>query len=178
MKHTNQIGNLPRHKAGSNKGRLDRVRAAKELGISDNELHKAYNNWVQLFRRPGCTLTLEQYFLKMREVGITPDDLGNKLDDYNLARRNDEGPYTNESCGFIRCRANHKEQKKVNPFQRVVDKHGHEVASRQNSINAVKGWANRKANNLPMAKRTAAHRINASIAAKAAWARKRKEHER
>lgn len=169
MKHTHLVGNLPRYKIGTNKGRLDRKKAAQKLNLSDSQFHKAYNNWVQLFRKPSSTLTFEQYIAKMREVGITPDDLGNDLESYNLARFNDEGPYTNESCRFIKCRENHKEQKKVTPFQHIVNKFGYDEAIARNRINAFKGWKTFREKGIPRKNRTKEHNKQLSISMKKSW---------
>lgn len=144
---------------------LNRPEAAKILGITKEALHKGYNNWCQTFRKAGSCLTLEQYFTKLVEAGITVFDLGNTFGCYQLARFNDEGPYTNDSCRFVPIEVNFSEQVRVAPFQRVVDKFGYEEASKRNSVQAVKGWEKRRENgtaNFPF--RTLEHRKNLSIA--------------
>lgn len=117
---SNLLGNVP--KRGS---QLDRNLYAEQLGLSKEQLHKAYNNWTQAFRIPGTTLTFEQYMNKLREAGITPSEVNN-VDGYNLSRYNDEGPYTNESCRFIPAKMNIFEQEKFSPYERTLNKYGEE----------------------------------------------------
>lgn len=138
---------------------LNRPEAAKKLGITKEALHKGYNNWCQTFRKLGSCLTLEQYFAKLNEAGITVFHLGNTPGSYQLARYNDEGPYTNISCRFVPIEVNFSEQKRTSPFQNVVKKFGYEEASRRNSLGAKKGWQKRKekgTNHFPF--RTLEHR--------------------
>lgn len=145
MKHTHLLGNLPTYKSGPNKGRLDRQKAAKKLGLSYDALHKGYNNWCQTFRMSESSLTLEQYFIKLSEAKITVFDLGNNIGKYNLARYNDIGPYTNISCRFVKVEENLEEQYRETPYQKTLRKFGKEAARLQNSKSARKGWAKRKA---------------------------------
>lgn len=191
MKHSHLLGNLPTRKSGM----LNRPEAAKKLGISKEALHKGYNNWCQTFRMKGSCLTLEQYFTKLAETKITVFDLGNVAGCYQLARYNDEGPYTNTSCRFVPIEVNFGEQKRLAPFQHMVDRFGYEEASRRNSANAVKGWDKRRENGTNyFSLRTAEHRKNLaatqigrkdseqrrknlSIAMKASHARRKKEKE-
>jgi hypothetical protein len=161
MKHSHLLGNLPTRKSGM----LNRLLAARKLGISKEALHKGYNNWCQTFRMKGSCLTLEQYFQKLREANITVFDLGNTSGRYQLARFNDEGPYTKDSCRFVPIEVNFSEQKRITPFQHVVNKFGYEEASRRNSFQATKGWERRRGNGtdyFPF--RTHEHRKNLSIA--------------
>ena len=142
MKHSHLLGDLPTRKSGM----LNRPLAAIKLGISKEALHKGYNNWCQTFRIEGSRLTLAQYFQKLTEAGITIFDLGNVSGTYQLARYNDEGPYTNESCRFVPIEVNFSEQTRTSPFQHIVNKFGYDEASKRNSLQAVKGWEKRRGN--------------------------------
>lgn len=174
MKHSHLLGNLPIHKSGSNKGRLDRNQAAKQLGISFEALHKGYNNWCQIFRKEGSTLTLDQYFNKLKSAGISVFDLGTVSGKYQLARYNDEGPYTNESCRFVPVEVNYSEQKRISPFQRLVNSCGYEAAAEQNRSNAHKGWKTFRARGIPRPQRTKEQNKKLSDSMKRVW-HKRKE---
>lgn len=46
----------------------------------------------------------------MLEINITPSDVGNKKNQYNLSRYADTGSYTIENCRFITRRENEDEQ--------------------------------------------------------------------
>lgn len=104
-----QLGNLPTFQTGINKGRLDRIKVADVVGFTYKQVSKAYNNWIQIFRIENSDLTFEEYLNKLKEANITPDNVNN-INGYNLARFNDEGPYTKESCRFIPCLQNSNEQ--------------------------------------------------------------------
>ena len=110
MSRTTLLGNLPLIKEGANKNRLDRVALSKQIGFSIEEIYKAYNNWIQIFRIKESTLTFEEYLYKMKEAGIRPVNLGNENYDYHLSRYTDDGPYTKNSCRFILKKNNLKEQ--------------------------------------------------------------------
>ena len=101
MTRTVLLGKLPLIQTGLNKNRLDRRSTAKQFGLSYNQIYKAYNNWIQIFRVENSTLTFEEYLYKLKESVILPDDVGNNNEQYHLSRYNDEGPYTNTSCRFI-----------------------------------------------------------------------------
>lgn len=108
LKHL--YGDLPRNKTGINKSRLDRARICKEYGFTYRELTKAYLNWQDTFRIEGSDLTFKQYLDKLREVGLTPSDVGNDHAQYNLSRYNDEGCYSLRTCRFITRKENLLEQ--------------------------------------------------------------------
>ncbi len=110
MTRTLLIGDLPLHTKGMNVNRLDRKRAAELYGLTDAQLHKAYNNWIQIFRMEGSTLTFQEYLNKLDEASITPDEVGTYNHQYQLSRVNDEGPYTKESCRFLLKTENFREQ--------------------------------------------------------------------
>lgn len=124
VRHNHLLGHMPVWTSGANLGNLDRCAAAQQWGLTKTELHQAYNNWVQLFKRPGTCLTFEEYLIKMDDAGIGPSDLGNRNRDYNLARYGDIGPYTYDSCRFTLQSVNHTEQKKIPPHLRLIAKHG------------------------------------------------------
>lgn len=107
---TKLLGDLPVHDSGLNRGRLNRNVAAVARGLSQKELHKAYNNWIQIFRIEGSNLKFDEYLDKLLEAGITPNCLGNGLNKYHLSRYDDEGPYTINSCRFITKAENMQEQ--------------------------------------------------------------------
>ena len=115
---------MPVWKTGTNVGRLHRAEAARKLKLSKKEIHKAYSNWILIFRMDGSTLTFEQYLNKLDAAGIRPFDLGNGINDFHLARVNDDGPYTNDTCRFITKRENLAEQVRENPWDRTVKKYG------------------------------------------------------
>lgn len=118
------LGNLPVVDRGINKGKLDRSKTAELIGWNQKQVYKAYNNWIQIFRMEGSTLTFEQYILKLKEVGITPEQVGNSIDSYHLSRYNDEGPYTHKSCRFITKKENLEEMVPSNPYQNTLMKYG------------------------------------------------------
>lgn len=139
MSRTELLSGLPVYKSGTNVGNLNRTLAANLLGLTKEELSKAYNNWIQIFRIDGSSLTFVQYLDKMKEADIGPYDVGNSIDQYHLSRYNDVGPYTNESCRFLLKKENLFEQKKVSPYLRVVYKYGEEVAKKIARENGRKG---------------------------------------
>lgn len=104
------IGDLPRHKSGPNAGRVDRSAVAALYGMTVSNLIKAYVNWQDIFRIVGSTLTYRQYLDKMNDVGISPDQVGNGRDQFNLSRYGDQGVYSSENCRFISRRENEMEQ--------------------------------------------------------------------
>lgn len=110
MSRTKLLAGLPIVTSGRNRGRLDRVAAAKQTGLTRRQLSKAYNNWIQIFRVEGSTLGFADYLEKMREAAITPDDVGCRTGRYNLARIGDDGPYTSEACRFVTQAQNLAEQ--------------------------------------------------------------------
>jgi hypothetical protein len=109
-----------------NVGRLDRPATAKLMGWTEKQISKAYNNWIQIFRYSDSTLTLEQYLAKLKESGISPDDVGINNEQYQLARYNDEGPYTKESCRFILKIENLNEQIRQPIYFMTLKKYGKE----------------------------------------------------
>ena len=139
MKRINLLGNLPTYISGINKNRLDRKKISSMYGITYNQVNKAYNNWIQIFRMTGSNLTFEQYLDKMKEVNITPDQVGNEFGKYNLSRYNDEGPYTNNSCRFILFEENLKEEKRESIYERSIRKNGKEKTHSQLSKSGRKG---------------------------------------
>ena len=142
MVHQHLLGKMPTYESGPNKGRLNRDAAALQWGITKEELHKIYNNWVQTFRFKESTLTFEQYLLKMDEASITPNQIGHHMDEqYHLSRYGDIGPYTNDSCRFVVKRANLAEQKRVSIKDRLIHKHGVERAKEIMSENGRRGRA-------------------------------------
>lgn len=110
MTRTSLLGSFPTFKRGPNTGRLDRKATAKALGWSNAEIGKAYNNWIQIFRKQNSTLTFEEYCDKLKEAKIRPYDVGCVFGKYSLSRYTDDGPYTFESCRFILCKDNRIEQ--------------------------------------------------------------------
>ena len=118
------LGNLPLIESGPNKNSLNRTETCQLFGLTKEEIYKAYNNWIQIFRKPESTLTFEQYLIKMQEAGIRPFDLGNKNGHYQLARHKDIGGYTQENCRFITQEENSKELVRVNPYQALLKKYG------------------------------------------------------
>lgn len=93
---------------------------------------------------PHSSLTLEQYFTKLSEAGITVFDLGNRLGCYNLARYNDEGPYTNESCRFVRVEQNLGEQLKTPIFDKMIAKNGYQAAIEHNRRAGSLSWTKKR----------------------------------
>lgn len=104
-------GELPVWDSGPNIGRLDRSLIAQLYKFTPKEVHKAYLNWMEVFRIEGSTLTFEEYLDKLWYSKLTPSDVGTYLGQYNLSRYNDEGPYTKDSCRFILKEENLAEQK-------------------------------------------------------------------
>lgn len=143
MSRKELLGKLPVYQSGPNKGRLDRNQTAKLVNLSKRQLSKAYNNWIQIFRIPESTLTFEQYLNKLREANITPDDVGNLIYQYHLARIGDIGPYANDTCRFILKKDNLQEQyingKRSNIFDRTILKYGHDKAIEIQKCNGLLG---------------------------------------
>jgi hypothetical protein len=111
MRSCYPYGNLPKHINGPNKGAVDHKAAASRYGFTLTEIKKANNNWIAIFRIKGSNLSFEQYLDKLLEAKINPSQVGIGSGKYHLARLNDEGPYTENSCRFITSTANSKEQK-------------------------------------------------------------------
>ena len=143
------LGDLPRIKTGLNKGRLDRPSTAELLGYSEKELSKAYNNWIQIFRKEGSTLSFEEYLTKLTEAGIRPDNVGNRITDYHLCRVNDEGGYRNDNCSFKVKSINIDEQKKTNAYYNAVKKYGEDKAKEIWRETGKNSWTSRR--NRPLA---------------------------
>jgi hypothetical protein len=104
------LGNLPKITKGINKGRLDRPKTAELYGFTIKQIYKAYNNWIQIFRVKGSTLSFEEYLNKLKEANIIPEQLGNDNYDWHLSRYDDESPYTKETCRFVYKHINMSEQ--------------------------------------------------------------------
>jgi hypothetical protein len=136
--------NIIKHLKGPNIGRLDRKSTAKFWSLTEQEISKAYNNWIQIFRMPMSTLTFEQYLTKMKNMNLGPLDIGPSTGQYHLSRYNDEGPYTNDSCRFILAIENLEEQKRTNPYQLMVNKYGKRNTKKVMSEAAKVSWNNRK----------------------------------
>lgn len=103
-------GNLEVYDTGINKGRLNRDAISNRLNISKKELQKAYLNWIEIFRYPDSTLKFSEYLDKLSESGISPVDVGNCINEYNLSRYGDMGSYSKENCRFILKEENLEEQ--------------------------------------------------------------------
>lgn len=110
MKKKSLYGNLPLHKQGINKGRLDRTIICKLYTLTPKELTKAYLNWQDIFRIEGSNLTFEGYLNKLTKTKITPFQVGNNNGQYNLSRYGDKGVYTEDNCRFILRTENLDEQ--------------------------------------------------------------------
>jgi len=54
-------------------------------------------------------LTFDEYLFKVFEAGITIEQIGKGIDDYQLARYTDSGPYTVDSCRYVTHRVNREE---------------------------------------------------------------------
>lgn len=101
------LGNVPKN----SNGRLDRRMLAEQLGVCDKKVRQLYNNWRDRFSlQPESTLTFEQFLIKIQEAGISPYQIGCKRGQYQLARFDDKGPYTDNTCRFITEEQNREEQ--------------------------------------------------------------------
>lgn len=58
-------------------------------------------------------LTLSDFYFLMFMARITPDQIGQGRNDYQLARFNDEGGYTRGNCRYITALENQRERKNV-----------------------------------------------------------------
>lgn len=123
---------------------LDRKKICKMFNLNYKQLAKAYNNWIQIFRIKESNLTFEQYLLKLKETNINPDNIGNKRDQYNLARYNDIGPYTAKNCRFITRLQNENEQIKMSLYCLCIEKYGIIKTKEMMSNNGKKGGLNNK----------------------------------
>jgi hypothetical protein len=101
---------MPVFVSGPNKGRLDRKAAATAWELTEAQLSKAYNNWIQIFRYPDSALLFVEYLSKIVEAGISPDDVGMGAGKYQLARYGDVGAYADDNCRFIPAAENLAEQ--------------------------------------------------------------------
>lgn len=110
MSRTALLIDMPLIETGPNRGRLNRPVAALAWRMSEAEISKAYNNWIQIFRYIESTLTFAQYLTKMREAGIGPLDLGMKNGQWQIARLGDQGAYTIDNCRFVLREVNFAEQ--------------------------------------------------------------------
>lgn len=80
---------------------MDRKATAELYGFTVEEIAKAYLRWRDIFRIEGSNLLYSEYLDKLKEAKITPSQVGNKKNQYNLSRYNDIGSYTKENCRFI-----------------------------------------------------------------------------
>lgn len=123
---------------GINRGRLDRQATSYLYSWTFGQIHKAYNNWNMLFRKEGTTLLFKDYLDKMVEINITPDDLGNGIDDFHLCRVNDEGGYRKDNCSFKVKRENLFEQRPQDVEAATLKKYG---AKRTRELHVIAGKA-------------------------------------
>ena len=65
---------------------------------------------ANLRRRKGCSLTEDDIHQLLDEAGITKDDIGQKADQYHLARYGDKGGYHMGNCRFITAKENMEER--------------------------------------------------------------------
>lgn len=112
-------GNVPLHVTGINIGRTNIEKTAEAYGWSVTDITKARENWVTIFRFEESNLTFEQYLHKLVEKNLTPRDVGNKTDQYNLSRFDDRGGYTKDNCRFITRKMNLLEQ--AHGLHKVLD---------------------------------------------------------
>jgi hypothetical protein len=103
-------GDLPLHPKGPNIGRIDRKAVSEKYNFSEKEIKKAYLNWQDIFRFDGSSLKFSEYLDKLKEINISPSDVGNESYQYNLSRYQDLGCYTKENCRFITRLENLQEQ--------------------------------------------------------------------
>lgn len=106
----NYYGDVPLHKSGPNIGRIDRKELSIITGFTVKQLFKSYWNWQEIFRFPESNLKYSEYLDLLKEANITPSDVGNKPEQYNLSRYNDLGSYTKGNCRFITRKENLEEQ--------------------------------------------------------------------
>lgn len=70
----------------------------------------SYHHYGAARRGFQTELTFEDYLRKIREAGAqTSDQLGQRNDQFVLARRGDQGHYTNENCRFVTGLQNRQE---------------------------------------------------------------------
>jgi hypothetical protein len=80
-------------------------------------------------------LTFTDYCQLMNEAGIEANQIGKHMDDYQLARYHDQGPYQIGNCRFITMRENQAEQDKSSPIMKQKLRDGWEHCERK------KGWS-------------------------------------
>lgn len=72
---------------------------------------KKWRNHTHGARRRGINwLTLDEYRDKLKEAGITPEQVGRASHQYHLARWTDKGDYTPASCRFVTVPENHQDR--------------------------------------------------------------------
>lgn len=82
-------------------------------------IKRKYKSHTGCARAKGVKyLTLDQYQNKLNEVGITAEQIGNGIDDYQLCRYTDLGDYTPETCRFATKRENIEDKRKNGGFER------------------------------------------------------------
>lgn len=84
------LGDLPLGRGGN----LNHVKTADKFGFTRKQLTKLYWCWRNAVCGPngkGSTLTFCEYITKTFEANITPDQIGRRKDQYNLARVGDSG---------------------------------------------------------------------------------------
>lgn len=71
---------------------------------------KYWNHRSNCGRKGVLSLTFDQYKKKLDEAGIDAKDIGLEKGKYQLARYDDKGDYTPESCRFVTKEQNYIEQ--------------------------------------------------------------------
>lgn len=104
--------------------------------MTKNEISRTRRKWRQKrytaeLRGLQVLLTFDQYCELMQRAGITVDDIGQKADQYCLARYNDEGDYSIDNCRFITIAENNQEAART--------KRDHALSMGGGSYESVKG---------------------------------------
>lgn len=107
---------LPIILSGKNRGYTDKVASAEMLGVTLDEFKRILANVKAMhIREPESTISVIEYVNKMREQGLTIDDIGTGINKYQAGREDDEGPYTKDSFKFILMRENLDQRNENNP---------------------------------------------------------------
>jgi hypothetical protein len=91
---------------------IDRVALARSFNWDVAEIYLARDAWRKLYvRQPASNLTFEEYLNMMVSAGLRPSKVGKRKGQFHLARYNDEGAYSIQTCRFVPQEENQKERK-------------------------------------------------------------------
>ncbi|AUR97723.1 hypothetical protein NVP1244A_021 [Vibrio phage 1.244.A._10N.261.54.C3] len=100
---------------GKPRRKTAKIILADELGLAYDYIDRCHNKHHSAKCNAATkgvefNLTLREYVSLMDEAGITVDDIGCSINNYNLGRIGDSGPYMLGNCRFITVEQNIRER--------------------------------------------------------------------